>query len=93
MPVTISNESAYVKVTHNDGVVIYYVKASLLIQKHNSNTFSLKCGSVENFYKYTDIATPITGSIDNLLDTIMSWNTSMSNSFQSVNVNTIFFEP
>lgn len=91
MPVTIHNESAYVKVVHDDGVVVFYVKAHLVIQKFNDNTFMLKNDSIVNYYKYADVSTPTSTSLDDLLQQITSWNTSLSNAFQNLNVNAIYF--
>lgn len=91
MPVTIHNESAYVKVVHDDGVVVFYVKAHLVIQKFNDNTFMLKNDSIVNYYKYSDISLPTSTNLDDLLQQITSWNTSLSNAFQNLNVNAIYF--
>lgn len=91
MPVSFYNESAYIRVVHDDGVVIYYVKATLVVQKHNPDTFSLKCGTIENFYRYSDVSIPVSSSIDDFLDMLAAWNTALSNTFQSLNVSTIYF--
>lgn len=89
--VRITNESAYIKVVHNDGVVVYYVKASLLLQKQSDRVFMMKCDSFEKFYEWKDIIEPVTSNIDALLDTLASWNTALSNTFASVNVGTLYF--
>jgi hypothetical protein len=89
--VSIHNESAYVRVVHDDGVVVCYVKATLVVQKLNPNVFMLKCDSLQNYYKYSDVVTPTTANIDELLALITSWNTALSNAFQSLNVSSIYF--
>jgi hypothetical protein len=73
------NQGAYIRVTNdNNGVVVNYVKATLVIQRDSANTFFLKNDSFINYYNYTDVATPISTDLDDLITTITSWNTSMS---------------
>lgn len=91
MPVTIHNESAYVKVVHTNGVVVYYVKSNLILQKLNDNLFMLRNDSFLNYYNYDEIAEPSSTNIDDLLEQIRKWNTSLSNTFQNLNVNAIYF--
>jgi hypothetical protein len=90
-PVTIHNDSAYVKVVHSNGVVVYYVKSNLIIQKLNEKLFMLKNESFMNYYNYDEVAEPVSSDIDDLLSQITSWNTSLSNAFQNLNVNAIYF--
>lgn len=83
------NDGAYIRVTNDDnGVVINYVKASLIIQKDSDNTFFLKNDSIINYYNYVDVSTPISTSIDNLISQIKSWNTSMSSNLSVTSVTT-----
>jgi len=89
--VRITNESAYIKVIHNDGVVVYYVKASLLLQKQSNSAFMMKCDSFEKFYEWKDIIEPVSANIDELLDMLASWNTALSNTFAAINVGTLYF--
>lgn len=91
MPISIHDESAYVRVVHDDGVVIYYVKAHLMIQKMSEGSFMLKNDSVINYYRYSDVMEPVSTNLDDLLHKIASWNTSLSNAFQNLNVNAIYF--
>ncbi len=91
MSPTIHNESAYVKVIHNDGVIVYYVKSNLVVQKINEQTFMMKNDSIVNYYKYNDVTLPTSTNLDDLLQQITSWNTSLSNAFQNLNVNAIYF--
>ncbi len=88
-PVHIYNEGAYIRVTNdNNGVVINYVKAALVIQRDSPNTFFLKNDTFINYYNYTDIATPASTDIDDLLSTIKSWNTSMSSNINVTSTTT-----
>lgn len=89
--VSISNESAYIRVTHPDGIVIFYVKATLVVQKLSDNVFMLKCDSFEKFYDYNDVVAPATANLDELLTKITAWNTALSNTFATLNTGTIFF--
>lgn len=89
--ITITDDSAYIKVVHGDGVVVFYVKASLIVQKLNEETFMLKNDSFVNYYNYTDVIEPITENIDELLQKLASWNTALSNAFQSLSVSAIYF--
>lgn len=91
--VYIQNDGAYVKVTHDNGVVIYYVKSLLLIQKHNNEAFSFTCGHVENFYNYSEIVEPMTTTLDELLDLIISWSVvdTSTQTLKNLNVTTIKF--
>ncbi len=83
------NDGAYIRVTNdNNGVVIHYVKASLIIQKDSASSFFLKNDSIINYYNYTDVATPISNSIDDLISQIKSWNTSMSSNLSVTSVTT-----
>lgn len=91
MSIQISNESAYVKVVHANGVVIYYVKSNLIIQKCNEHTFMMKNDSFVNYYDYENVVSPVCENIDDLIALIASWNTSLSNAFQNLNVNAIYF--
>lgn len=89
--VQVLDNSAYVKVVHDDNVVVYYVKATLILQKQSESTFMMKCDSIEKYYEWSKITEPFTNSIDELLDLIASWNTALSNTFASVNVGTLYF--
>lgn len=83
-PVHIHNDGAYIRVTNDtNGVVINYVKASLIIQRDSSSTFFLKNDSILNYYNYTDVASPVSSSIDDLISQIKSWNTSMTSNASS----------
>jgi hypothetical protein len=90
-PTTIIDDSAYIKVIHGDGVVVFYVKASLVVQKLNDDTFMLKNDSFANYYNYGDVVEPITNDLDELLQKLASWNTALSNAFQSLSVSSIYF--
>lgn len=89
--VNIINNGAYIKVEHSDGVVIYYVKASLVLQKQSADTFMMKCDSIEKYYKFHDVIEPLTYSVDELLDLIASWNTALSNKYTSMTIGTLYF--
>jgi hypothetical protein len=88
---TITDDSAYIKVVHGDGVVVYYVKASLVVQKLNEETFMLKNDSFANYYNYSDVVEPVTQDLDELLQKLASWNTALSNAFQTLGVSAIYF--
>jgi hypothetical protein len=90
-PIAITDDSAYIKVVHGDGVVVYYVKASLVVQKLNEDTFMLKNDSFANYYNYHEVIEPVTSNIDELLQKLSSWNTALSNAFQSLSVSAIYF--
>ena len=78
-PVHMYNEGAYIRVSNdNNGVVVNYVKSTLVIQRDSVNTFFMKNDSFINYYNYVDVATPASTDIDNLISIITSWNTSMS---------------
>ena len=78
-PVHMNNVGAYIRVTNdNNGVVVNYVKSTLVIQRDSVNTFFMKNDSFINYYNYVDVATPESSNIDNLMSIITSWNTSMS---------------
>ena len=90
-PITITDDSAYIKVVHGDGVVVFYVKASLVVQKLNEETFMLKNDSFANYYNYADVVEPVTDDLDELVQKLASWNTALSNAFQSLSVSAIYF--
>lgn len=93
-PISIQDESAYVKVSHGDGVVIYYVKASLVVQKLNSDIFMLKNDSLVTYYSYKDVIKPGSVDLDDLIQKIASWNTALSNTFGTINTSTMYiFKP
>jgi hypothetical protein len=85
MSINIYDNGAYVRVVNSStNVVVNYVKTTLVIQKDNSGSFFMKNDSFINYYKYCDIATPSTNSLDELIALITSWNTtsgSVSTSF------------
>lgn len=85
------NESAYIRVTHPDGVVVFFVKATLVVQKLSEQVFMLKCDSFEKLYEYKDVIEPQTADLDELLGKLTSWNTALSNTFASLNTSTLFF--
>lgn len=89
-PIRITDESAYVKVTHGDGVIIYFVKASLIVQKVNANTFMLKNDSFVKYYTYSDVIVPTTLDIDALVELIASWNTALSNLFGTISTSSMY---
>jgi hypothetical protein len=88
-PVHIFNEGAYVRVTNdNNGVVVNYVKANLVIQKDSATTFFLKNDSYINYYNYTDISTPVSTNLNNLMSQITSWNNAMSSNLNVTSTTT-----
>jgi hypothetical protein len=92
------NDVSYIKAVHSDGIVIFYVKAALILQKLSNTSFMFKCDSFEQFYDYADVTEPITMDIDEFLSIVASWNTALSNTFNNlnastVNTNTMFFTP
>lgn len=76
-PIHMYDDGAYIKVTNdNTSTVINYVKATLLIQQDSTERFLLKNDTFISYYQYTDIATPVSTSIDDLITQLKSWNVS-----------------
>lgn len=73
----IINDKNYIRITNTQtNVVSYMNKTNLVIQKDNAQTFFLKNDSYVKYYKYADIALPLSQNIDDLLDSIISLTTS-----------------
>lgn len=78
-PVKMYDDGAYLRVTNdNNGVVVRYIKANLVIQKDSASTFFLKNDSFINYYKYTDVSLPVSTDIDNLIGKLAGFNTDQS---------------
>lgn len=74
-PVHMYDDGAYISVTNdNTSTVINFVKAALFIQKDSSERFFLKNDSFISYYQYTDVSTPVSSSIDDLLMQLKAWN-------------------
>jgi len=88
-PVHMYNEGAYIRVTNdNNGVMVNYNKSTLVIQRDSDNTFFMKNDSFINYYNYTDVATPVSTSLNNLISIIASWNTSMGSNISVTSTTT-----
>jgi hypothetical protein len=78
-PIHMYDEGAYIRVTNDSSsTVVNYVKATLLIQRDSDCRFFFKNDSFITYYNYTDVSTPYSSSIDDLIAQIKSWNTQSS---------------
>jgi len=74
MPVRITSEKSFLRIenTITNGVV-FVNKANVLIQKDSDTNFSVKSDTFVGYFKYSDIETPTSTSIDDLITTLVSW--------------------
>lgn len=74
MSIHLRNEKTYIEVENtNSNVTIYMLKSGLLIQKDSSSTFMLRNGAYAAYFKYSDIATPTSSDINDLLDQLVDY--------------------
>lgn len=77
MTISIYDNDAYIRVVNGTtNVVVNYIKSSLVVQKDNNDSFFLRNDNFINYYKYVDVTTPSTNTIDELISTITGWNTT-----------------
>lgn len=86
--IEIKNDLHHIRITNNNTkVVSYFLKHNLVIQKDNDSSFFLKNDSYIKYFKYSDILSPSTGGIDELIQKIVDYMmvNEIANTIISVN--------
>ena len=86
--IEITNDLYHIRVTNNNTkVVSYFVKHNLVIQKDNDSSFFLKNDSYIKYFKFSEILTPSTDDIDQLIQNIVDYMmvNEIANTIISVN--------
>ena len=74
MPFAFVNSKMVMSVTNTeDGSAVHLNKAGLNVMKDDAAGFSIKSDCYLGYFRYADVETPATDTLDDLVDILMGW--------------------